>query len=373
MAKIIVLASLAESLINFRGRLLSSLVNAGHEVIACAPEKDQDVEKKLENMGVEYRVIKLCRAGISPISDLTYLFNLCRLFIELRPDIVLAYTIKPVIFGSLAARFISVPQSYSIITGLGYTFLEKGDFEGRFLKFVVQWLYRLSLLKNQAVFFQNPDDLSLFTSLKLVRKSQKTVLVNGSGVDLDYFCEVPFINDQPEFLLIARLLKDKGLVEYVEAAKVLKSRYRNLRFHLVGPLDSNPSAINESQLEMWHQEGIINFHGEVADVRPYIAATSIYVLPSYREGTPRSVLEAMAMGRPIITTNAPGCRETVVEGENGFLVPIKNAEALAQAMERFILDPNLIKKMGQRSRKIAVEKFDVYHVNSIILRTMGLV
>jgi glycosyltransferase involved in cell wall biosynthesis len=168
------------------------------------------------------------------------------------------------------------------------------------------------------------------------------------------------------------LLRDKGIVEYAEAARRLKPRYPTARFQLVGPHDANPSAISRQQLEAWRSEGIIEYSGATDDVRSFLAGAGVFVLPSYREGTPMSVLEAMATGRPIVTTDVPGCRETVVPGENGFLVPAKDVAALAAAMERFIVAPELIPKMGRRSREIAVEKFDVRAVNAVILKTLGL-
>jgi glycosyltransferase involved in cell wall biosynthesis len=372
MARIVVIADLMKSLAHFRGDLLSALVKAGHEVVACASGEDKEVLARFREMGVDYRTITLDRNGITPLMDLHYLLVLTRLLLKFRPDIVLSYTIKPVIYGSLAARFAGVPQSFSMITGLGYVFTGK-TLKQRFVRAVVHLLYRLSLPQNHAVFFLNRDDLSLLTGLGLIQDPTQAVLVNGEGVDLNFFSEGPPRTTPPVFLLIARLLKDKGIAEYVDAARILKSSYPEAKFRLVGPFDSNPSAISRSQVAEWQREGVIEYLGETRDVRPYIAEASVFVLPSYyREGTPRSILEAMAMGRPIITTDAPGCRETVVEGENGFLVPVMDIDALVKAMERFIVQPDLIQWMGRRSREIAVEKYDVHKVNHVIMRTMGL-
>jgi len=199
-------------------------------------------------------------------------------------------------------------------------------------------------------------------------------VIDGEGVDLKHFHSVPLPQNAPVFLLICRLIKEKGVIVYADAARILKQRYPEASFNLLGPFDSNnTSALSRSQIESWHREGVIDYCGETKDVRPFISASSIYVLPSYREGIPRSVLEAMSMGRPIITTDAPGCRETVIHGKNGFLVPIKDVNALVKAMEHFIVNPNIIKKMGQCSQNLAVEKFDVNKVNDKIMREMGLV
>jgi glycosyltransferase involved in cell wall biosynthesis len=193
-------------------------------------------------------------------------------------------------------------------------------------------------------------------------------------VDLQSYKPAPIVKNGPVFLLICRLIKDKGVVDYVDAARILKQHYPKATFNLLGPFDSNnPSALSKPQIEKWHQEGLINYCGKTNDVRPFISASSVYVLLSYyREGTPRSALEAMAMGRPIITTDAPGCRETVMEGKNGFLVSIKNPKALAEAMKRFIVDPNLITRKGEASRNYAVEKFAADKVNAKIVTVMGL-
>jgi len=237
---------------------------------------------------------------------------------------------------------------------------------------MIQPMYWVALRNNTKVFFQNPDDQELFTSMNLVSGCEQCVLINGSGVDIEYYRETPPVTERIVFLLIARLISDKGINEYVEAARRIKQDYPEVVFRLVGPFDSNPSAIPKKKIEKWHDEGVIEYLGKTRDVRPYIAESSVYVLPSYREGTPRTVLEAMSMGRPIITSDAPGCRETVIEGKNGYLVRVKDVDGLVQALERFILNPKLISMMGKESRKIAVKKYDVRKVNATILETMGL-
>lgn len=376
--KVAVIAGYAPSLINFRGPLLATLTDAGHTVVACAPEEDNAVSTALSAMGVIYRPIPLGRGGMNPLQEIGTLVGLYRFFREEQPDLALGYTVKPVIYGSLAARLAGVPAYFSMITGLGYAFTDSGSGNGDrgkrgLLGGVIKMLYRPALASNRAVFFQNLDDRALFVHLGLV-DADKTVIINGSGIDLRRFAFSPPKPDEGmTFLLIARLLKDKGIAEYATAAAQLRRQYPQARFQLLGGLDpENPAAIDAAQLAAWQQTGAISYLGVTDDVRPFLADAHVYVLPSYREGTPRTVLEALAIGRPIITTDAPGCRETVIEGENGFLVPPRDAQALAEAMERFILHPELIAPMGKRSRALAEQKYDVQSVNATILQTMGL-
>lgn len=369
--RVVVFGGFADSLVNFRGPLLRALVANGHEVTAYAPAASPVVQAKLAEMGVEYRDVPLSRTGLNPVSDLKTFLALISLFRELKPDVLLSYTIKPVIYGSLAARLAGVSAIYSMITGLGYAFASGGG-GGKWVGQVAKFLYRSALNGNRRVFFQNPDDRDFFVGAKILARAEQAVLVNGSGVDLQHFGCVPVPENTPSFLLIARLIKDKGIIEYVEAARLVKCRHPAVQFHLLGPLDSNPNAISAAQISEWETEGAIIYLGEAADVRPAIAACSVYVLPSYAEGTPRTVLEAMSMGRAVITTDAPGCRETVVDGVNGFLVPTRDAAALAQAMLDLIEHPESIVRMGKAGRSLAEEKFDVHKVNSAILSAMKL-
>jgi glycosyltransferase involved in cell wall biosynthesis len=237
-------------------------------------------------------------------------------------------------------------------------------------------MYALALSRTKVVFFQNSDDAVLFHKLGLLGTQNKVCVVNGSGVDIHQyaFSPIPLGRTGPAttFLLIARLLGDKGVREYIEAARRIKAHCPETVFRLVGWIDENPDAIREQELNDWVSEGVVEYLGRLSDVRPAIADCTVYVLPSYREGTPRTVLEAMAMGRPIITTDAPGCRETTVEGENGFLVPVKDVDKLAEVMLRFVHQPELASRMGARSRHIAEEKYDVNKVNAVMLHRMGI-
>lgn len=371
MAKIIVIGSFAESLINFRGPLLREMVSRGHEVFACAPDASLDIQEKLKAFGVAYRNIPIDRTGLDFVRDIYTIFRLVSLFREVKPDKVLAYTIKPVLYSSLAARVIGLRGMYSMITGLGYAFSDSDSFKHKTVSIIVNSLYKQALKSNMGMFFQNPDDLEEFKARGLIPERTKVVIINGSGVNLSYFGPIP-LPKKPSFLLIARLIKSKGIREYVEAARIVKNEYPEIEFKLVGWLETGPDAVSDKELRKWQNGNVIDYLGEMEDVRPAIADSMIYALPSYREGTPRTVLEAMAMGRPIITTDTPGCRETVTNGINGFLVPPRDSRKLAEVMMRFIKQPYLVEKMGRESRRIAEEKFDVHKVNEVILKGMGL-
>jgi len=350
--------------------LIKELVKLGHEVIALAPETG--FEDQLSSIGARFYSIPLERNGLNVFKDFKAIIAVLKILKKEKPDILLLYTIKPVVYGSLVGRVLGISNIYSIITGLGYAFT--GDsLKKRVLGNIIKLLYKLGLKHNKKVFFQNPDDLQLFAKLNLVNENKQSILINGSGVDVEKYYHAEVNTESINFLLIARLIWDKGIGEYVEAARKLKMKYPHVDFAILGPFDSNPAAIKPKDIEAWVAEGAVTYLDRTDDVRPYIAESSVYVLPSYREGTPRSVLEAMSMGRPIITTDAPGCRETVQHGVNGFLVPVKDSNALAEAMEFFILNPDKIPIMGAKSHEIVVEKYDVRKVNKVILENLSLI
>ena len=369
----LIIASFPDSLIQFRGSLMDSLIDAGKNVHVAVPglEKDSGVSRVLSGKGICVHDIPLRRTGLNPIQDIKLLLSLIFLIIRLRPHYVIAYTIKPVIYGSIAAWLARVRNRFSLITGLGYTFTETSSAKKLFLLSLVKSLYSFSLKRVHHVFFQNPDDEALFRKLHLLPRATPSSVLNGSGVDINQYTTTPLPEGTP-FLLIARLLGSKGVREYAQAAIRLKNQRPDLIFRLVGWVDDTPDAIQQKELDTWIDAGAIEFLGRLEDVRPAIAACSVYVLPSYREGTPRTVLEAMAMGRAVITTDAPGCRETVVDGDNGFLVPVKDVDALAAAMIKMVDTPGLAARMGDRSRRIAEAKYDVHKVNAAMLRGMGI-
>lgn len=378
--KFLIIASYPGSILQFRGALMKAIKDKGFEIHIAAPEFDSYPEeaKALKSMGYILHNIPMQRTGTNPLKDAATLSSLYLIIKRIKPSHVIGYTIKPVIYGTLAACAARIPNRYALITGLGFAFQQVEETGNRSkLQRLIHQLYKQALTKTTKVFFQNSDDLNLFKQLNLISFNTPTAIVNGSGVDISEYSVVPFpmtADNTPElkFLLIARLLGDKGVREYAKAAKLIKAKYPQAQFDLVGWVDDNPDSIEQQELDEWVQEGTINFWGKLADVKPAIAATSVYVLPSYREGTPRTVLEAMAMGRPIITTDAPGCRATVTNEVNGFLVLVKSVDSLIDAMEKFILDPSLIETMGKASREIAENKFDVHAVNKFMLKEMGL-
>jgi glycosyltransferase involved in cell wall biosynthesis len=334
-------------------------------------DSSSSVYKQLDSKGVISHKIPLSRTGINPFNDLLLLYSVWQLIKRIKPHVILSYTVKPVIYGSLAGRLSSVPHIYALITGLGYAFTDGESSVRKILRFVIHKLYSISLSCVNKVFFQNSDDEKLFIDLGIIRHDKASCVVNGSGVDLTRFEPVD-IPETIRFLMIARLLGDKGVREYVEAARRVKKKYSDIEFVLVGWFDEKPDSITQSELDDWVDEGLLLFLGKLDDVRVAIANCSVYVLPSYREGTPRTVLEAMAMGRAIITTDAPGCRETVIDGENGFLVPVKSVDDLEKSILKFIKQPSLAVSMGKRSREIAEVKYDVKKVNDIMLQEMGI-
>ena len=376
MKKFLLIASYANSLINFRWDLICAIQAKGLEVHVAAPEINDSpaILEKLRNQGVIVHDVPMQRTGTNPVQDVKTLIALRQLMQRIRPDYVMAYTIKPVIYGMLAAASTGVPHRAALITGLGYAFQDsEGSTKQNLIKSVTRQLYSRALSAADLTFFQNDDDQKLFTDLGIIRPGQNTVVVNGSGVNTEKFSAQPLPEgDEVHFLLIGRLLKDKGVREYVEAARQVKQQYPQAIFNLVGFLDSNPSSVTQQELDQWVNDGTVKFWGKLADVRPAINACHVFVLPSYREGTPRTVLEAMATGRAIITTDAPGCRQTVEDGYNGWLVPVQSADKLAEAMERFLNEPELIEKMGQASLEVTRNKYDVNIINDFMLTQLKI-
>lgn len=366
------ITSQAFSVSNFRGPLITALVAQGVEVFAIAPDFDEQTRASVRLLGAVPVDCYLSRTGMNPLRDILSVLRLMVLLRRLKVEVSLAYFIKPVIFGNLAAFFVRVPQRFCMIEGLGYVFTPPGDHEPvtrRILRMLVSLLYKLSLKHAHRVFLLNQDDIAEMLNRGLVRHAQ-VVKLNGIGVDLTQWMPTPAVSPPITFLLAARLLREKGIVEYAEAARIVKSKYPDTRFILLGSVDPNPGSLNAEEVSKWVTERLLEWPGHVP-VKSWMTQASVYVLPSYREGVSRSTQEAMAMGRAVITTDAPGCRETVVDGLNGFLVPVRESVALAEAMMRFIKQPALIETMGKASRMLAEERFDVHKVNAIMLATMG--
>lgn len=368
--KIFVIASLAYSLTNFRGALIAQMIAAGHQVFACAPDVDDIVNADLRQLGAHFRLIPMGRAKLNPLEDARTLLSLLHLLRKEKPDVVLAYTQKPIIYAGLAHRLTRQGRFVPMVTGLGYIFSQGQS--RHWLQALVAKLFRLAVSKASTIIAFNADDCTELHQRGMVKPNQDIVVVPGSGVDMAHFVRQPLPPGGPVFLLIARLLRDKGLREFVAAASIVRRRYPNARFQLLGPFDSNPAAITVNELRQWQQGGDIEYLGEARDVRNYLAGCTVFVLPSYREGIPRAVLEAMATGRAVITTDAPGCRETVSVGKNGILVPVRDVQALALAMTQFCEKPEIAWTMGDSSHMIARQRFSVETVNGMLMDIMKL-
>lgn len=352
--RIAVVLNAAWNIYNYRLGLIEALIAKGHFVYAIAPS--DDFVPKIEAVGCSFIPLQqLSRKGTNPIQDLRLTYELYKIYKSHKIDVALQYTIKPNIYGSFACKFAKV-KAICTITGLGYSFLSDG-----LVNKVVKRLYKKAFRRAALVAFQNNDDLQLFENLGLV-EAQKSILIKGSGIKTDYFRPLPKTKESEGlvFLFVGRLLYDKGIVEYLEAAKTIKAGNPKTEFWIVGALDNdNPSAISPDMVNDYHEKGIINYIGQSSDVRSIMQNSDVVVLPSYREGLPRVMLEGLAMEKPLITTDTAGCRETVEDGENGYLVPIKDKEALTEAIQK-MLDLSIEQRaeMGAKGRALALKEFD---------------
>lgn len=366
--KFILISPKNRTVYNFRGDLIKAIIAKGYDVIVTGP--DQTDVDKIEALGARFVEIPMNKTGTSIVSDMKYCQALTRMFKLEKPDVVLGYTVKPVIYGSIAARRAGVPNINAMITGGGYTFISN-TWKARLLGIIVRFLYWIGLHGAHHVIFQNQDDMNEFCECGLVKRN-KCFVVNGSGVNMEHFTPAPF-PQQLTFLMISRLLKSKGVGEYLEAAKIVKQKHPEVRFMLLGKYETAmQDALSEDYVQKFIDDGIVERFEETSDVRPYYAQCSVYVLPSYREGTPRTVLEAMAMGRPIITTDANGCRETVQDCVNGFLVPVKNVKKTIVAMEQLVEHPIYVSSMGEMSKIYCKKKYEIKLVNEKMFLIMDL-
>lgn len=349
---ILISANEAWNIFNFRRGMVKHFIEQGHKVTVLAPFDDCSV--KLEKLGCVVVDIPIESQGVNPFGDIVLFLRLLKQYRISAPDIVMNYTIKPNIYGSLAAGLMSIP-SIAITTGLGYTFLNDS-----YIAKLARWLYKFAFKFPQQVWFLNSDDRGTFLLHRLVAESS-TFVLNGEGVDVDTFAPRPHNQDgNIRFLLIARMLWDKGIKEYVEAARLVKERHPNVVFQLLGAAGTqNPTAISQEVVSGWHQSGVVEYLGTTGDVRPFIADSDCVVLPSYREGVPRTLMEAAAMAKPIIATDVPGCRSVVDDGINGYLCKPYDAHDLALKMERIVLATSDARaRMGSCGRIKAMREFD---------------
>jgi len=375
MKHILIIASYGPSLINFRLPLIKKLLSRGYKVSVASPiDKFSDnLQKKLQDLGVDINIFTLSRQSLNFLKNFKSLLEVYKIIKNLKPNTIISYTAKPVIYTGLVLKYFNKINYYPLITGLGYTFSDRNAFKNKILKYLMIKLYREGLKRAAKVIFQNKDDQFLFFKLKIIKKKTISCIVNGSGIDLNDY-PLSSLPSEPIFLMVARLLVDKGIREYVEAAKIVSSSFSSVKFQLAGRLDQNPSSISANELQSWINQGDIEYLGEMKSVQSILKSCKYFVLPSYyREGTPRSTLEALATGRPVITTDAPGCRETVIHEKNGLLVPIKDPVALANAMIRLLKEKDeSIKKMAQESYLIAKNKYEINKVNQSMLNIMNL-
>lgn len=368
--KIALLGSNVSSTIGFRAELIETLVHSGHTVYCFCSDFDQKSEHKIELMGAIPIKYQLKRAGLNPISDILTIIQLKNILEEIKPDIVFSYFVKPVIYGTIAAKLAGIRRRVAMLEGLGYAFteLKKGfTLKQKILKTIQIALYKITLPMTEKVIFLNKDDYQdLIIRNNIILQSHH--VLGGIGVDLSKFPYSPPPKKPIKFLFIGRLLAEKGIFEFVNAAKIVKRNHPDIEFIVLGGLDNeNPGGLSKVQLSKLLDECVITYPGHVDDVGYWIKESSVFVLPSYREGMPRSSQEAMATGRAIITTDAPGCKDTVIEGENGFIIPRWDEHNLVNKMLFFIDNPDAIDKMGLVSNKIAIDNLDINKVNKKLI------
>lgn len=376
--KIVLVANSAFTLINFRYELIQSLVGAGHQVyVICPPTcklTSGDVSSQFQELGVQFMPVSFQRNSMNPFSDLKLFFELLICFRRVKPHVIINYTIKPFIYSSIAAKLVSKTKITiaSNVTGLGYIFTDN-SLKVILIRKIIKLQLSIATRFNDLIFFQNPDDKSDYIHNEIISLKTKTKIIDGSGVNLNKFYYSPKAKTESvTFLFVARLLKDKGVYEFVAAAKKVKILNPNTRFVVVGPLDSNPTGITKAEIESFHSKGIIEYRGASENVVPHLIECDVFVLPSYREGTPRTILEAMAIGRPIITTDAPGCKECIEDSYNGYLVPVRSIEHLSDAMLRLANNSLLRAEMGYKSRLIATNKYNVDLIVKEVRNALGI-
>lgn len=363
--KVLMCSVLAEGLYKSRRELILDFSSMGFEVILIAPEKEIQLTSELVEQDVKYRSFNLNRTGLNPIKDYQTIKQLNKIFIEEEPDLIYSFGgAKASIYATIAAERARVPHNFTMVNGLG-SIIRGNGFKNKILSKVMFLLFKFALSKSHGVLFQNKDDLKIFVDKKLVSRP-KTCIVNGSGVNMDLF-PLKKVEHYNRFLFVGRLLKDKGIREFVEAAKQIKQDYPKVEFWIVGGIDNNPSSITTDDINEWTKKDIVKYFGKQEKIVEFYNQSTVFVLPSYHEGTPRTTLEAMAVGRPILTTDAPGCRETVVDGINGYIVPVGNTLSLIEKMRIFIENHEIVDKMGKESYYLVKEKYDVNKVNSNII------
>ena len=368
---IAIIGTIASSLLGFRASIIKKLVDEGHNVYALAMDYDKSSMTAVKAMGATPVMYSMSRFGLNPVVDIFCTFKLSKILRTLNVDAVFCYFAKPVIFGSFAAKLAGVPKRIGMLEGLGYTFTVQPEGESlrqNCIKAVQVFLYKLSIPLLRRLIVLNPDDKKDLIDRYAIKVREVSVL-GGIGLELDRYDYVPPPTDEVNFTFIGRLLKEKGIEYFLSAAQLVKQTFPNVTFTVLGATEpESASSVPLAKLEALTSDGIVQYPGAVTNIPYWLAKCSVFVLPSYREGVPRSTQEAMAVGRPVITTDVPGCRETVEHGRNGLLIPPHDIQALVDAMSYFVQNPQQVPVMGLESHKIAVEKFDVNVVNERLFR-----
>ena len=377
MSTIVFIGTIASSIYDFRADLIRSLLKQGHQIYAFTSQYNAEDINKIEQLGAIPVTYTLNRGGLNPLADIVATYQLFKKIKHINPDVVFSYFSKPVIFGTLAAKLAKVPCVIGMLEGLGYTFTEQPEglsHKTKFIRYIQVFLYKIALPMLDQLIFLNPDDPKDLLE-KYSIKVKKVVILGGIGLNLQEYPYQPVddISLPIKFLFIGRLLKEKGIHEFVQAAKLVKKQYPKTQFTILGQIDTfNIGALQQAELDDLIASCVVEYQGQVNNVKDWIANSHVFVLPSYREGVPRSTQEAMAIGRAIITTDVPGCRETVIQNRNGFIIPKWDSKTLAEYMIYFIENPKQIRFMGDESHKIAIDKFDVEKVNQRLQNILGV-
>lgn len=369
MKKFVLISPKNRSAYNFRGDLIKEIQAKGYDVVVTGPNREG--VDKIEALGAKFIEVPVDKNGTNPLADIGYCLKLRKILKKEKADAILGYTIKPVIYGSIAGWLAGVKNRTAMVTGAGYLFASKSA-KAKIIRGISFMLYRMGLGAAHKVIFQNIDDLNEFVEHKLVKR-EKCHVVNGSGVNMSKYTPAPY-PETPSFFFLGRLVHSKGGMDFAEAAKIVKGQHPEARFMILGKLEKNlPDAIKEEELMPYVDDGTIELFPETDNIPQYYAITSVFVLPTaYREGTPRVILEAMASARAIITTNTPGCKETVIEGENGYFTAIHNPDELAKKMMLFIDNPEQVERCGKRSYEICNNKYEVSIINKNMMEIMGV-
>ena len=369
MKKFILISPKNRSAYNFRGDLIKDIQSKGYGVVVTGP--NQDGVDKIEALNAKFIEVPVNKNGTNPFADIIYCLKLKKIMKAENANAILGYTIKPVIYGSIAGKLAGVKNRTAMVTGAGYLFASN-SFKAKVIRLVSFMLYRIGLGAAHKVIFQNIDDLNEFVTHGLVKR-EKCQVVNGSGVNMNKFTPAPY-PPKTTFFFLGRLVHSKGGLDFAKAAKIVKSQHPEARFMILGKLEKNlPDAILSEELMPYVNDGTVELFPETDNIPQYYAMSSVFVLPTaYREGTPRVILEAMASARAIITTNTPGCKETVVEGVNGFFTAPHNPEELAEKLNFFIVHPEKVSEFGHKSYDICKNKYEVSITNKRMLEIMTI-